>query len=207
MVSNASAQLFPDNTLSSFRNFLPEQLNFDGQWEVAISEISYPSLYQNVTEGKIMFFDKKLSKSSEFFYLEPRLYPSITDIVEATKILIQERHNHSENCIKVKVSRRTQKVEIYLANKASGLAFFSTDLGHIFRSNVVNEFGEMLRGKGPHKPEFAYEIVRIHSLMIYTDLIEYNIVGDTKAPLLRCFPFISKLKSGDIITTGQYMNY
>ena len=65
----------------------------------------------------------------------------------------------------------------------------------------------MLRGKGPHKPEFAYDIVRIHSLMIYTDLIEYNIVGDIKAPLLRCFPFISKLKSEDIITTGQYMNY
>ena len=65
----------------------------------------------------------------------------------------------------------------------------------------------MLRGKGPHKPEFAYDIVRIHSIMIYTDLIEYNIVGDTKAPLLRCFLFISKLKSGDILTTGQYMNY
>ena len=43
--------------------------------------------------------------------------------------------------------------------------------------------------------------------MIYTALIEYNILGDTKNPLLRCFPFISKLKAGDIITTGQYMNY
>ena len=54
---------------------------------------------------------------------------------------------------------------------------------------------------------FAYDIVRIHSLMIYTDVAEYNFVGDTKAPLLRCFPFISKLKSGDLITTGHYMNY
>ena len=207
LVSNASAQLFPDNTLSCFTHFLPEQLNLDGQWEVAISEISYPSMYQNVTKGKFMFFDKKLSKSSEFYYLEPGLYPSIMDIIEAMNILIQERRNHSENCIKVKVSRRTQKVEIYLANEGSGLAFFSTDLGHIFGSNVGNEFGVMLRRKGPHKPEFAYDIVLIHSLMTYTDLIEYNIVGDTKAPLLRCFPFISKLKSGDIITTGQYMNY
>ena len=43
--------------------------------------------------------------------------------------------------------------------------------------------------------------------MIYTDIVEYNIVGDTKAPLLRCFPFIYKLKPGDIITTGQYMTY
>ena len=104
------------------------------------------------------------------------------------------------------MSRKTQKVEIYLANEASGPAFFSTDLGHIFGSNVGNEFGVMLRGKGPHKPDFAYDIVRIHSLMIHTDLTEYNIVGDTKAPLLRCFPLLSKLKSGDIITTGQYMN-
>ena len=63
LVSNASAQLFPDNTLSSFTNFLPEQLNLDGQWGVAISGISYPSMYQNGTEGKFAFFDKKFSKS------------------------------------------------------------------------------------------------------------------------------------------------
>ena len=43
--------------------------------------------------------------------------------------------------------------------------------------------------------------------MIYTDNEEYNIVGDTKAPLLRCSTFISQLKSGDVFTTGQYMNY
>ena len=73
LVSNASAQLFPDNTLSSFTNFLPEQPNLDGQWEVAISEITYPSTYKHVTEGKFMFFDKKLSKSSEFYYVEPGL--------------------------------------------------------------------------------------------------------------------------------------
>ena len=44
LVTNASAQLFPENTVGSFTNFLPEQLNLDGQWQVAISEISYPSM-------------------------------------------------------------------------------------------------------------------------------------------------------------------
>ena len=78
-----------------------------------------------------------------------------------------------------------------------------TDLGHIFGGGVRI----LKRGKEPHEPTFAYDIVRIHSFMIYTDIVEYNIVGDTKAPLLRCFLFISKLKSGEIITTGQYMNY
>ena len=207
LVSNASGELFPDNTLSSFTNFLPEQVNLEGQWEVASSEKSYPSMYQIITEGKFKFFDEKISKSTSTYNLEPGLYTSITDIVEAMNTLIQERNNHNEICITVKVSRRSQKVVIILANDTSGLAFCSTDLGHIFGNNVGNEFEVLMIGKGPHEPEFAYDIVRIHSLMIYSDLVEYNIVVDTKTPLLRCFPFISKLKGGDIITTGQYMNY
>ena len=120
-----------------FYKLLPEQLNLDGQWEVAISEISYTSMYQKFTEGKLMFFDNKLSKSLELYHREPGLYPSITDIVEAMNTLIQEKHNHSKNCIKVKVSPRTQKVDIYLANEGFGLGFFSTDLRHIFEVMLV----------------------------------------------------------------------
>ena len=119
--------------------------------------------------------------------------------------LIQERNNHNETCITVNVSRRTQKTVIMLGNHTSVLAFCSTDLGHISGNNVGNEFGVLMLGKRPHEPEFSYEILRIHSLMIYSDLVEHNIVGDTNNPLLRRFPFISKLRGGDIITTGQYM--
>ena len=172
LVSNASGELFPDNTLSSFTNFLPEQLNLEGQWEVAISEISYPSMYQNITEGKFKFFDEKLSKSTSTYNLEPGLYTVITDIVEAMNRLIQERNNHNETGITVNVSRRTQKVVIILANDTSGLAFCSTDLAHLFGNNVGNEFGVLMIGRGPHEPEFAYDIVRIHSLMIYSHLVE-----------------------------------
>ena len=207
LVFNASGELLPDNTLSSFTNFLPEQVNLEGQWEVAISEFSYPSMYQNITERYFNFFDEKLSESTSTYILEPGLYTSITDIVEALNTLIQERNNHNETCITVKVSRRSQKVVTILANDTSGLAFCSTGLGHIFGNNMGNEFVVLMKGKCPHEPQFAYDIVRIHSLMIYSDLVENNIVGDTKTPLLRCFPFISKLKGGDIITTGQYMNY
>ena len=206
-VSNASGELFPDNTLSSFTNFLPEQVNLEGQWEVAISAVSYPSMYQNITEGYFKFFDEKLSKSTSTYNLEPGLYTSITDIVEAMNTLIQETNNHNETCITVKVSRRSQKVVIILANDTPGLAFCSSDLGHIFGNNVGNQFGVLMKGKGPHEPQIAYDIVRIQSLMTYSHPVEQNLVGDTKAPLLRCFPFISKLKGGDIIITGQYMNY
>ena len=127
--------------------------------------------------------------------------------MEALNTLIQEKNNHNETCITVKVSGRSQKVVIILANDTSGIAFCSTDSVHIFGNNVRNQFGVLMKRKGPHEPQFAYDIVRIHSVMIYSDLVEYSIVGDTKAPLLRCFPFITKLKGGDIMTTGQYMNH
>ena len=207
LVSNAFGEMFPDNTLNFFTSFLPEQVKLEGQGEVAISGISYPSMYQNITEGYFKFFDEKLLKSTSIYNLEPGLYTSITDIVEAMNTLIQEGNNHNETCITFKVSRRTQKVVTKLANDSSGLAFCSTGLGHIFGNKVGNQFGVLMKGKGPHEPQFAHDIVRIHSLTIYSDLVEYNIVGDTEAPLLRCFHFISKLKGGDIITTGHYMNY
>ena len=89
-------------------------------------------MYQNVTEAKFKFFDEKLSNSTSIYNLDPGLYTSITDIVEAVNMLIQEKNNHNETCITVKVCRRTQKVVIMLANDTSGLALCSTDLGHIF---------------------------------------------------------------------------
>ena len=76
-----------------------------------------------------------------------------------------------------------------------GSCIIDTDLSHIFGSNVGKYFRVLLREKGPHKPMFAYDLVSIHSLWIYTDLLEWNIVCDRKIRLLRCFPFISKSKN------------
>ena len=52
---------FRQNT-ELFYKVLPEQLNLEGQWEVAISEISHPSMYQKVTEGRFMFSWQETSK-------------------------------------------------------------------------------------------------------------------------------------------------
>ena len=149
-----------------------------------------------------MFIDEKLSKSTSTYNLEPGQYVFITDIVENMNTLIQERNNHNEICIKVNVSGITQNVVIMLANDTCGLVFCSTDLDNIFSKNVGNDFGVLMIGKVPQVPEIAYDIVRIHSLMIYSDLVEYNIIGDTKVPLLRCFHFFLKTK-----VRRQYNNW
>ena len=139
-------------------------------------------------EGKLMFFDTKPSNSTEFNYLELCLCPSITDIVGTMNTLLQGRHNHIESCITVQVYRKLQKIHIYPANGASGLAFFSTDLGLFLRATSAINF------------EFCWEekiwqarIWRTTSsactLMMYANAIGYIFVGDTKALLLRCLLF------------------
>ena len=42
---------FPDNTLAKFTTLLPKSLVLHGTWEVALVELSWPGLIENVTEG------------------------------------------------------------------------------------------------------------------------------------------------------------
>ena len=129
---------------------LPEQLKLKGQWDVAFSETSYPSMFQNITEGNINYFDRKIWKSLELFNLELGPHPSITNINEAKNTLLQERHNQSQRCITIKVSPRTPKVEIYVADEGSGLWFLSMDLRHILKSISGKKLGVILKKTTPH---------------------------------------------------------
>ena len=84
----------------------------------------------------------------------------------------------------------------------------SADFSNIFGCDLEqNQTGVIMKEKRPYYPQYSYDIMRKDSLMIYSDIIECNIVGDTKTPLLRCSPFNSKVKNGDILSTGQYMKY
>ena len=71
--------------MSSFTNFLPEKTHLVGEWEDALLEISYLSMYQIVTEGNFTFVDSRESpeekKKIEPMHTEPELYPSVVDIV------------------------------------------------------------------------------------------------------------------------------
>ena len=117
-----------------------------------------------------------------------------------------QKYEHNGNY--VSVDKNTQKIAIHLPEDQSVFMIQNADLSHIFGCDLEqNQTGVILKGKGPHYPQYSYDIIRIYSLIIYSDIIEFAIVGDTKTPLLRCIPFISKVKNGDIISTGQYMNY
>lgn len=51
LVSDSSLSYFPKNIASNFQVHLGRQVNLDGPWEVALSEIHYPMSFYNVTDG------------------------------------------------------------------------------------------------------------------------------------------------------------
>ena len=54
---------------------------------VAITELSYPSLYQNITDGNLFYLDAATpdTKHSHYYTIDAGLYPSVSDIVNEMK--------------------------------------------------------------------------------------------------------------------------
>ena len=66
----------------------------------------------------------------------------------------------------------------------------SAGLSHNFGCDLEqNQTGVIMKGKGRHCPQYSYDIIRIHFLMVYSDIIKYNIVGDTKTPFTALYSF------------------
>ena len=125
LVSNASFNCYPNNSLSSLTSFLPQQI-----------------LYQqlsNFTEGKLTFVDGRESSEEKRkivpMIIDPGLYPSIVDIVVAMNNKIAERlgaQAFEYNGIYVSVDKITQKIAVQLPENQSAFIIQSSDLSHIF---------------------------------------------------------------------------
>ena len=112
-------------------------------------------MYQKITEGEVIIFATKLSNSSEYYYLEPSSYLSITNFVEVMNTFIQGTQSYGYFCQSESVSKNGSSWDSFRKWRI-GSFFFSKDLVHICWSNVGSAFGALLRRKGPHKPVSAY---------------------------------------------------
>ena len=125
------------------------------------------------------------------------MYPSIVDIVVATNERVQKRifaHNYEYIEFYVSVQYITQKnhllenqsgfiiqradlsqnfgcVGIYLDENQSVFIIQRADLSHNFGCvSEQNQIGVIRKGKGL---QYSYDIIRRHSLIVYSDIIDY----------------------------------
>ena len=84
LVSSASMNIFPQNTLSSFKNFFNEEINLEGDWRVALSGIVFPTKINQVNKSDLKIFSSeglKFYEKSIPFDAVSRPYGGERDII------------------------------------------------------------------------------------------------------------------------------
>ena len=90
MISNASMGIFTNNTIAKFRNQLAKPLQLDGNWQVAVASISFPSNIINVNSAKIVAYvssgaelDASLTRTGQLRRIRKGTYNSSEELLEA----------------------------------------------------------------------------------------------------------------------------
>lgn len=208
LLSNASFNFYPKNTLSAFSNYLATPIELEGEWEVALVEISYPSKCYNITEGKFSYTLDRQYHLGEGGYKEPARFHS-TQIVPGAytwKTLMEEinktaiwdfvkREKHDfltrENFkFEATYLSHSEKLEI-TSHFWRGIRFESIDLARLTGAKLgkIIPDQDLGTGFGYYNSDFEVQTTPFHTIMLYTDIIDYNLVGDVRAPLLRSIPF------------------
>ena len=194
LTSNTSKDVFADNSIASFRTLLPDNgVKLEGKWEVALSELVYPSMYRNLERRNGFEFrrregDERLPR----MWIPPGRYHSVREVV--SKCHDQYRNNFVQVPVepwKTSFDKSSGLMSIILDNDTSYLKLLNNELRVMFGFNMdrVN-----LRGKGPHVGDFPVDLELFHTMFVYINIIETQYVGDVKSPLLRSVPLLGHVR-------------
>ena len=213
LVSKASARIYPENKLSSFRTLIPltEGLVLPpGHWEVAITELSYPSQLQNVTDGTFQCATKHFDAERDFLLfdvpqtlrIETGHYTSVEMILDAMNAALRLSYpspisNEEGDIIEMQAHVNPQTKILTITSVKPMRIQFGPHIAPLlgFYSHTYYDLHGTLRA------DFPIDLQRIHVMYIYTDIIEHQIVGDVMAPSLRTVPLVSYISPKN----GQHM--
>ena len=215
MTLPSDSLLFKNNKQGSFRNKLPEPIQLSKEeWEVALAEIVIPSEVHNVSneEGTFIFVTTDPSIVTKLKELNLKNESSVTGQF-SLQIKIPAGAYTSPTHIVDEINDALQRnlKEFFTATAKNFSIKYSENAKRIkVASNMTNtklEFSQSMYeklGGDPHKIEGKdYAItsnekslphdVDLYSgfnhLYFYSDIVEYTLCGDIKAPILRVIPF------------------
>ena len=195
--SNSSMAIFPNNTLSEYKVKLPEHVDLAGDWEVGLASITFPRTLYNIRKENQKFYCDDGTGLWTVGTIPVGYYTSVTDVLSSINKAITD---DGVTGISLMVDSLSQKVTVALGvgKKLS----FENDLG------VILGFGsDIILDKTTEAPFVSDLSIGLQSLYVYLSVVDMQIVGDVRAPLLRTVP--ASGKDGEIITKDyehpQYM--
>lgn len=184
--SNASMKCYEENTAAKYTTKIPNTIDLNGDWEVALSEIIYPSNMQHFVYGD----DCRARVFMRGVYQTDILLPD--EEYHDPAALIDDLINISGSYFKLNYNEKTGTIDMKCDHPFSSFIFSPTlarVLGFKQLSFVVGKsyHGEVSLGVDPS------------AMYVYCDLIEHVTVGDSLVPLLRTFGIEKKKSSTDVV--------
>jgi len=143
--------------------------------------------------------------------IKPGLYQNVGEILDEIHKQIKDYYKFAfsedpktYNFFSYRINTITQKLEIKISEDEGQIILYSDDLKAILGYNSNTALNGIIYNKEHRNNEdwiqaqYPVDIQRLHTLLVYTDIIEHQIVGDTNAPLLRSIALTSKIKNSSI---------
>ena len=181
--SNSSRREFPDNSLTHYTTKLRNPIKLEGQYEVSLVEMIYPKNWKYRNDANIRLYQN--NNSNEFTIIKVQFF-----VNETLKELLARLNNLfsiSDTAAEIEYHDQSGKIFILLPENAK--LVFEDGIESVFGFNNF-EFTGSLKENKELIVFYSENVVNsklnnINSLYIYTDIVEYQIVGDVNAPLLQ----------------------
>ena len=182
--SDSSKEYFPDNTVTEFKVKLPKVIELQGMYEVGLAEISYPNNWNNIPAADAhlrigatgiagAYTNIKFKKL--FFEGNPNALRKLLNSVSERGYSFS--YNKDTHKMAIKLTRPLVEVQILSKPLCEILGF---DQCTFSAGNNLDQL--------PKRIEASHEVdldAGLHSIFVYTDLVEHTVIGDTLAPILR----------------------
>jgi hypothetical protein len=185
--SNASMEIYPNNTVAKYTTKLPTSIELDGEWEVALTEIMYNNKWANISGEWLRYYEG--GSWSQKYNLPNGVYTH-KSLTEKVRELLTEA---GDKCGLVQLKQHHFSVDdIDIINEGRPVRGFDMSprlaliLGlqdyDVLKQDRSCYNSYTFLGTTP-KPLLKPSLT---SLFVYCDILEHVPVGDTLAPLLRC---------------------
>lgn len=188
-----------ENKTNDFRVQLPYPIKLTGgDWELGLVEINYPRSWNNINktgeELVTLIFSTQYTTSSKSQSQHEKItmaipcgyYDTIEKLIEALNTEMEPKRKDIADWVQFSYSPILQRVSIYVKEKKLKTVILSQHLKYMlgFDERDVDEFEP-----GTTQARFPPDLrAGIDSLYVYCDLVEPQIVGNVRVPLLRTVP-------------------
>ncbi|HSN24108.1 MAG TPA: hypothetical protein VLS45_08070 [Methylomicrobium sp.] len=172
--SNSSMNYYKENTAARYTTKLPDNVELNGEWEVALAEITYPNKMTHTINGK---------ECSMCIYTKGDSFTTLhlpKDKYDDPAAFMKDFIEMKQNYFQIKYDEKTNEIEMNCNRPYVSFIFSDTLARMLGFDRKTFSLGNVYHGK-------LFAGTDPSTMFVYCDLIEHVTVGDTRAPLLRTF--------------------